>query len=94
MNRFETFHTGFLSHVKDLKSTANFTDDYCRDEWKFDAGRMLLRESIPNVKTYFKFCGATCKCPVEFMILLQKEFIDPETLILFIRKEYGFEKPC
>ncbi|HLG35738.1 MAG TPA: hypothetical protein VI757_12725 [Bacteroidia bacterium] len=94
MNRFEAFHTGFLFHVENIKSTGNFSDDYCRDEWKFDAGRMLLRGSKPNLKTYFKFCVAIGKCPVEFMILLLKDFLDPETLILFIRKEYEFKKSC
>lgn len=92
MNRFEAFHTGFLLHVGNIKTTAPFTDDYCRTEWNFDAGRMLLRGSIPNLKTYFKFCVATGKCPVEFMIVLLKEFIDPEKLILFIQKEFGLIK--
>jgi len=94
MERFEAFTSGFLKEVKEIKFNDELSDLYCRNYWEMDAGRLLRNESSPSVKTYFKFSVATGKCPVEFMILLLKKFIDPGKLILFIRSTFNYYEPC
>lgn len=89
MEMYEAFSKGFLNDIKETKETNGFTDLYCRDEWKFDAAQLLRKKCSPHMITFFRYCKAIRKCPVQFMIMLLKDFINPIELIAFINALYN-----
>lgn len=65
---------------------------YCKANWDFDYHRMKQGKKDSSISCFYKFCEGNGESPVENMILFQKDLINPDELIDFIRKTYNLDE--
>jgi hypothetical protein len=87
METYNQFVAAFHNEVQRNKKLNGFSDLHCRNNWGFDAGRVISKKNKPYTKTFFQYCSATGQCPVQLLITLIKPHINLRQLLIYIQNE-------
>ncbi|MGE0635935.1 MAG: hypothetical protein AB7P01_05810 [Bacteroidia bacterium] len=91
MKMHTSFCLRFYEDLKKNKEQNQYSHRDCREKWNIDAGKLLKRGGSINTIVFFKYCKALGRCPIQFMILLLKDYINPYELIDFIRDNFDLQ---